>query len=365
VAVPDASDFQTLHEIVKAARANVPDGPWDYLVGAAESEATVLRNRAAIDSLALRPRVLRNVSNIDCAGSLLGKRMRLPVFVAPMGSIQMLHESAALGLARGAAQFGTTFMLSSTAAPGMEAVAQGSDGTRIFQLYVRGDVSMVDDHVRRALDNGFHAFCITVDTAIYGRRERDVIKRFVPLARRTAAGQDFQAGITWDLVKWFKDKYPSYPLALKGIATGADAAIAVEHGVALVYVSNHGGRQLDQGVGSLDVLPEVLEAVRGRAEVVVDGSFMRGTDVLKAMALGAQAVGIGRLCGFGLAVAGDAGVQRVLELLELEIRTSMGLLGVTRTDELSPAFVRTAPLVRPPHTLKSAFPFLDLPEGDY
>ncbi|MFN0304159.1 MAG: alpha-hydroxy acid oxidase [Burkholderiales bacterium] len=362
--MPDANDFQTLHEVVKAARANVPDGPWDYLVGAAETETTVLRNRLAIDSLALRPRVLNNVRDIDCTSTFLGQRMRLPVFVAPMGSVQMLDPSAGLGLAKGAEQFGVTSFLSSTAAPGLEAVAAGSKGPKIFQLYVRGDLAWVEDYVRRAMAGGFHAFCITVDTALYGRRERDVIKRFVPTARRAMTGADFQAGISWDLVRWFKTKF-SIPLILKGIATAEDAVMAVEHGVEVVYVSNHGGRQLDQGVGSLDVLPEVLEAVRGRADVIVDGGFMRGTDVLKGIAMGAKAVGLGRVCGFGLAAGGDAGVRRVLELMEVEIRTAMGLLGVTRVDQLKRAHVRAAPVIRMPHILKSAFPHLDLPEGQY
>ena len=362
--MPDANEFQTLHEIVKAARANVPDGPWDYLMGAAETETTVLRNRLAIDSLGLRPRVLHDVREIDCTSTLLGQRMRLPVFVAPMGSVQMLDASAGLGLAKGAAQFGVTSFLSSTAAPGLEAVAAGSQGPRIFQLYVRGDRAWVADYVRRAIDCGFHAFCITVDTALYGCRERDVIKRFVPTARRAMTGAEFQAGISWDLVKWFKDNF-ALPLILKGIATAEDAAIAVEHGVEVVYVSNHGGRQLDQGVGSLDVLPEVLKAVRGKADVIVDGGFMRGTDILKGIAMGAQAVGLGRVCGFGLAAGGEAGVRRVLELMEVEIRTAMGLLGVTRVDQINQSHVRAAPVVRMPHILNSAFPHLDLPKAQY
>ncbi len=362
--MPEATEFQTLHEIVKAARANLPDGPWDYLIGAAETETTGLRNRMAIDSLALRPRVLHNVRDIDCTRMFLGQRMRLPVFVAPMGSVQMLDASAGLGLAKGAEQFGVMSFLSSTAAPGLEAVAAGSTGAKVFQLYVRGDRSWVADYVRRAIEGGFHAFCITVDTALYGRRERDVIKRFVPTARRAMTGADFQAGISWDLVKWFKDTY-SMPLILKGIATAEDAVIAVEHGVEVVYVSNHGGRQLDQGVGSLDVLPEVLDAVRGKADVIVDGGFMRGTDVLKAIAMGAQAVGLGRVCGFGLAAGGDAGVRRVFELMEIEIRTAMGLLGVTKIEQINKGHVRAAPIVRMPHILNSAFPHLDLPVERY
>jgi glycolate oxidase len=200
-------------------------------------------------------------------------------------------------------------MLSSVCNPGLEATAAAAaDNYRIFQLYVRGDDAWVDDHVKRAKDNGYSAFCLTVDTATYSRRERDLLKRFVKPWRTRASGFDYQAGLSWDHVKRFKDTH-DIPLILKGIATAEDATLACEHGVDVVYVSNHGGRQLDHGRGSMDVLPEVVDAVGGRASIMVDGGFMRGTDVAKAIAMGADCVGIGRLECLGLAAAGTPGLD--------------------------------------------------------
>ena len=359
------TDFQTLHEIVKAARANTTDAPWDYLTGGAETEATQLRNRLAIDSLALRPRVLHDVRMMSTATTLLGKPMRMPVFIAPMGSLQMLDPSAGLGVAKAAESFGILSMLSSVVPPGLETVGDQTRHPKVYQLYVRGDRAWVDDYVKRAIEHQYHAFCFTLDTAIYGRRERDVIKRHVPAGRLGASGFEFQADMTWELIAWFKEKYPDYPLVLKGIANADDAKLAVEHGAEVVYVSNHGGRQLDQGPGTIAVLEEVLQAVGNRAEVIVDGGFLRGTDVVKALALGARAVGIARLVGFGLAAGGEAGVLRMLELLEMEIRIAMGLLGVTRPDQLNKSHVRAASPVRATHALYSAFPFLELPAQRY
>jgi isopentenyl diphosphate isomerase/L-lactate dehydrogenase-like FMN-dependent dehydrogenase len=348
--------FQTLHEIVKAAKQNLAPGPWDYLIGGAESETTLKRNRLAIDSLAFRPRVLRNVSKVDYSSTFLGRPIRIPVMCAPVGSIESFDAGGGATVAKATAEFGAVQMLSSVCNPGLEAVAAAADNFRIFQLYVRGDDAWVDDHVKRAIDNGYTAFCLTVDTASYSRRERDLAKRFVKPWRVRATGHDFQAALNWDHVKRFKDKH-RIPLILKGIATAEDAGLACEHGVDVVYVSNHGGRQLDHGRGSLDVLPEVLAEVQKRAAVIVDGSFVRGTDVVKAIALGADLVGIGRLACCGLAAAGQAGLVRVLELLEDEIRIAMRLLGITSWKELDRSYLHAAPPVVPPHAT-SAFPLL-------
>jgi glycolate oxidase len=234
----------------------------------------------------------------------------------------------------------------------------------VFQLYVRGDDAWVDDHVKRALDHGYAAFCLTVDVAMYSRRERDLIGRFVKPWRATApAGSTYQSGLSWAQVRRFKDKHNgpnALPLILKGIATVEDAELAVEHGVEVIYVSNHGGRQLDHGLGSAAVLPEIVRAVRGRAEVWVDGGFMRGTDIVKAIALGAKAVGLGRLPCLGLAAAGVPGLVRALEILENEVQTCLGLLGVTSFAELTPRHVAAAPPVGE-HDVFSAFPLLGGP----
>jgi isopentenyl diphosphate isomerase/L-lactate dehydrogenase-like FMN-dependent dehydrogenase len=355
--------FQTLHEIVKAARQNLAPGPWDYMAGGAESETTLRRNRLAIDSLALRPRVLRDVSKVDTSASLFGRPMRIPVMLAPVGSIESFAEGGGATAAKASAEFGVPQMLSSVCNPGLEAVAAAADNFRIFQLYVRGDDAWVDDHVKRAGDHGYAAFCLTVDTASYSRRERDLARRFVKPWRVRATGHNFQAALSWDHVKRFKDTH-QMPLILKGIATAEDALLACEHGVEGIYVSNHGGRQLDHGRGSLDVLPEVVSVVAGRATIMVDGGFMRGTDVIKAIALGAHVVGVGRLECCGLAAAGAPGLVRALEILEEEIRIALGLLGVTHLGALDRSYIHAAPPVTPAH-VTSAFPLLDLNVDEY
>ena len=356
-------EFQTLHEVVRAARRRLSHNIWDYLIGGTETETTVRRNRLALDQLAFRPRVLRDVSKVDCAGSLFGRALRIPVALAPVGSLESFDPGAGAAVARAAGQFGVAMLLSSVSQPGLEAVAAASTGPKIFQLYVRGDDGFVDDYARRAADAGYDAFCITVDTAHYSRRERDIAKRFAKPWRQRATGQAFQAGFSWSHIARFKEKH-RIPLILKGIATAEDAEIAVEHGVEGIYVSNHGGRQLDHGGGAIELLPEVVAAVRGRARIIIDGGFSRGTDIVKAMALGADAVGIGRLYCYGLAAAGEAGIIRVLELLETEITVCLGLLGVDRFAALDRSYLRPAAPVALPH-VHSAFPLLDVSEESY
>jgi len=357
---PLSEQFLTLQEIVAAARRNLAPGPWSYLVGGAETETTVRRNRLALDSIAFRPRVLRDVSRLDASADFFGRKVRLPVMLAPIGGLESIVEGGAAAAARGAAAFGVPQMLSSVCQPGLEATAAAADTVRVFQLYVRGDDAWVDDHVKRALDHGYAAFCLTVDVAMYSRRERDLIGRFVKPWRATApAGSTYQSGLSWDQVKRWKDKHSDkrLPLILKGIATVEDAEIAVQHGVEVVYVSNHGGRQLDHGLGSAAVLQEIVRVIGGRAQVWVDGGFMRGTDIVKAIALGATTVGLGRLPCLGLAAAGVPGLVRALEILENEVQTCLGLLGATSFAELTPQHVTAAPPVGE-HGVFSAFPLM-------
>ena len=350
--------FLTLQEIVATARRKLAPGPWNYLAGATETETTMRRNRQALDRIAFRPRVLNDVSKVDSTATFMGKKVRLPVMLAPVGGMESFAQGAAADAARGAAQFGIPQMLSSVCQPGLEATAAAADTIRVFQLYVRGDNAWVDDFVKRALANGFTGFCFTVDSAHYSRRERDLAGRFAkPWRPVDGAGMQFQAALSWDQVKRYKDKY-DLPLALKGIATAEDAEIAIEHGVEIIYVSNHGGRQLDHGLGSAAVLPEILKAVNGHAEVWVDGGFMRGSDIVKAICLGAKTVGIGRLACLGLAAAGVPGLVRTLELLEEEVRICLGLLGVASFAGLTPRHVTAAAPVFEPHVL-SAFPLID------
>jgi len=357
-------DFQTLHEIVAKARQNLNQNDWDYIVGGAETETTLRRNRLAIDQIALRPRVLRDVSRIDASVEVLGRKLRLPVMFAPVGSLECFHPAAAADVARAAQAFGAAHMLSSVCHPGLEKVAEAApDALRIYQLYVRGDAAWVDDHVARAIANGYRAFCLTVDTAIYSRRERDIAKRHVVSGRRRASGREFQAALDWRTVERIKKRF-DIPLALKGIATAEDAKIAVEHGVEWIYVSNHGGRQLDQGRGSMDVLPEVVAAADRRAKVIVDGGFARGTDIVKAIASGASLVGIGRLQCYALAAGGEVALIRLLELLEDEVQRCLGLLGITGFADLDRSYLHAAPSVTAPHIL-SAFPLLKIDDYRY
>ena len=357
-------EFENLHEIVRKARQNLNQNEWDYIVGATESETTLRRNRLALDSIAFRPRVLRDVSRVDTGVDVLGRKLRLPVLLAPVGALENFDESAAAGVVRAAGDFGVAHMLSSVSKPGLEGVAAAApDALRIFQLYVRGDDAFVEDHVTRAIANGYAAFCLTVDTAHYSRRERDLAKRHATRGRRNIDGRELQAGLDWRTVELIKDKF-KIPLALKGIATVEDAAIALDHGVEWIYVSNHGGRQLDHGRGSMDVLPEIADAVAGRAKIMVDGAFYRGTDIVKAIAAGAHLVGLGRMQCYGLAAAGEAGVVRVLEILEDEVRRCLGLLGVTKFAELDRSYLHPAAPTNAPHVL-SAFPLLHIEDYRY
>lgn len=360
--------YLVLHEFVKAAKNRLDANLWDYLAGATETETTMRRNRMGIDALALRPRVLRDVSEIDTTSTLFGRTVRLPVLLAPVGGLEFLAVGAngAVTAGEGASAFGVPLMLSSVSKPGLEDVAAATPGMKIYQLYVRGDASFIEDSIQRARANGYDAFCLTVDTAIYSRRERDIARRFAKPWRASATGdaQRFQAMLNWDDVKRIRDRHPTLPLILKGIATAEDAVIACEHGVEVVYVSNHGGRQLDAGRGSIEVLPEVVKAVAGRAKVWVDGGFSRGTDIVKALCLGAECVGLGRLYCYALAADGAAGVVRLLEILENEFRSALGLLGVTSVAELGPGFVHAAMPTNPPH-VHSAFPLLRLDDSGY
>jgi isopentenyl diphosphate isomerase/L-lactate dehydrogenase-like FMN-dependent dehydrogenase len=359
-----ATEFLNLHEIIGKARRNLNQNDWDYIVGGTETETTLRRNRRALDSIAFRPRVLRDVSTIDASVAQLGRKLRLPVVLAPVGALESFHPEGAAPVARAAREFGVAHMLSSVCEPGLEMVAQAApDATRMFQLYVRGDEAFVDDHVGRAIANGYAAFCLTVDTAIYSRRERDIAKRFVTAGRRRASGREFQAALDWRTVKRIKDRF-KIPLALKGIATAEDAKIAIEHGVDWIYVSNHGGRQLDHGRGSMDVLPEIVGAVDGRAKIVIDGSFCRGSDIVKAIAHGADLVGIGRMQCYALAAAGQAGIVRLLELLEDEVKRCLGLLGVSKLAELDRRYLHHAEAITLPDVL-SAFPLLEIEDYRY
>ena len=339
-----AADFVSLQEIVLAARRNLPQELWDHLSGGSDSETTLWRNRLALDSLALRQRVLVDVREIDITTTLLGQKLASPVFLAPVGGfVGFVHPEGACNVARAAVAHGTTAFISTAAKPGIEQAAAAVREPLLFQLYVRSDRKWVEDILDRAKASGYRALCVCVDRNYYGRRERDLISH--ANVREGFGDPKYQMALNWDDIGWMKQRMGK-PLILKGIATAEDARLAVEHGADVVYVSNHGGRQLDHAQASIEVLPEVVAAVEGRAEVLFDGGVLRGTDVIKALCLGARAVGVGKLLGWGLAAAGELGIVRMLELMDVEIRTALGLMGVTSLKQLNPSWVRPAQPVR-------------------
>jgi glycolate oxidase len=355
-----ATDFVSNEELVLAARKNLPQGRWDYLTGGSESETTMRRNRLAFDRWAFRPRVLVDVSKIDTSASFMGQRLRIPVVLAPVGGLSGLWPDGDAEAARAASEFGTVHVLASGANPQMERIADTGDFAKVFQLYIQGDEAWVRGIAERVRPAGFIGLCLTADVAIYSRRERAMLSAAVPARLMDRSQRNYLAELTWEYMDRIREWAGHPSLLLKGVATAEDAALAVEHGVDVIWVSNHGGRQLDHGLGSLDVLPEVVDAVGGRAEIVLDGGVQRGSDVVKAIALGATTVAVGKLQGWALASAGADGVRRMLEILENEIVSAMGLLGVTSMAELGPRFLHRAEPVTPPHEMSA---WANLPGG--
>ena len=353
-----SSQFNTNEEIVQAARRHLAQGPWDYLSGGTESETTMRRNRLAFDRIAFRPRVLVDVSTIDRSSTLLGHNLKIPVLLAPIGGLQNFDPRAGVAVSQAADEFGTLHVVSSATLPTLEETAASTDRSKIYQLYIRGDWDWVKAMIDRVKQSGYQGLCITVDSAVYSRRERPLISRWNVDATREPQDRKWSANVTWETIDRIKE-YLGGPFMLKGITTAEDAAIAVEHDVDVIWVSNHGGRQLDHGLGTMDILPEVMAAVGDKAEVVIDGGVLRGTDVIKAIALGAKAVAIGKLQGWGLAAGGKDGVVRVLEILEEEIRVSMGLLGVSSLGHLNKALICPGELTTMPHEMSA---WVNMPE---
>jgi glycolate oxidase len=351
--VAKTDDWLTIPEIVQAAHGRLSNEIWDYSCGGAESETTLRRNRSAFDSLAFRTRILRGVAHPDTSTTFLGFRLTLPVMLAPVGSIIHFDDDGALAAARAAERAGTGTFVGTLSSPSMENVRSGAQGPLFFQLYVRGDRGWIEAIVRRAERAGYSAICLTADSGAYGRRERDLHNRFFPRDRAGRpnleglpgnsdgrAREDTQAALTWEDLAWLRSA-TRLPLILKGVTTAEDAELAIGHGVDVIYVSNHGGRQLDHGPATIEVLPEIVHAVRGRADVIVDSGFMRGTDVVKAIALGAKAVLIGKLQTWGLAAGGARGLQRALELLATEMAIVMTNVGVGTVAEIDSGCLRS------------------------
>jgi isopentenyl diphosphate isomerase/L-lactate dehydrogenase-like FMN-dependent dehydrogenase len=301
-----------------------------YFAGGAGDEVTLRDNLAAFERRKLRPRVLVDVRNVSTATTVLGTEVALPILIAPLALQRMAHPDGEIATARAAAAAGTIMCLStaSTTRPA-EVAAAAPHATRWFQVYVFQDRSETEELVREAVDNGFSALVLTVDTPYLGRRERDLRIDFQIPEHLTVVGDifggGFDAALSWRDLEWLAGY--ELPVVVKGILTAEDARLACEHGAAAIVVSNHGGRQLDGVPATLDALEEVVEAVDGRAEVLLDGGVRRGTDALKALALGARAVLIGRAMVWGLAARGEDGVADVLRLLRDEVELGLALLG--------------------------------------
>ena len=352
-------DFVSNEEIVQEARRRLAQGPWNYLVGGSESETTMRRNRLAFDRIAFRPRVLVDVSKIETSTSLLGHHMRIPVLLAPVASLQEFTPEGATASATAAGEFGIIQVVSSATDPSLEETSEAIDSPKIFQLYVHGDWNWTKKMIDRAKNAGYKGLCITVDIASYSRRERQLLTRWTPITRRNPPNPIWESSVTWESIDRMKD-YSGLPFILKGISTATDAALAVQHGIDVVWVSNHGGRQLDCGQGTMEMLPEIVDATGGHAEIVLDGGVQHGSDIVKAVAMGAKTVAIGKLQGWGLAANGTQGLVRVLEILQEEIRVAMGLMGVTSIDQLAQSYVCKAEAVTKPHEMSA---WVNMPEG--
>jgi glycolate oxidase len=289
----------------------------------------------------------------------MGHDMRIPVLLAPVGSLQVFIPEGGAAAAKAAGEFGVVHVVSSVTEPSLEETMAVTDSPKIFQLYIHGDWDWTKEMIDRAKNAGYQGLCITTDTANYSRRERPLLTRWTPFSQRTPRNPVWAASVTWESIDRIKE-YAGLPFMLKGIATASDAALAVEHGVDVIWVSNHGGRQLDHGLGTMEMLPEIVDVVGGKAEIVVDGGVQRGSDVLKAVAMGAKSASIGKLQGWGLAANGTAGLVRVLEILQEEIRVAMGLMGVTSMDQLSPSYICKAEATTQPHEMSA---WVNMPGG--
>jgi isopentenyl diphosphate isomerase/L-lactate dehydrogenase-like FMN-dependent dehydrogenase len=312
-----------------------------YFAGGAGDEVTLRANVEAFRARRLRPRVLVDVSSVSTATTVLGTEISLPVLIGPLAFQRMAHPDGEAATARAAAAAGTVMCLSSAASmSATEVAAAAPGGTRWFQVYVFRDRPLTEDLIGEAIEHGFSALVLTVDTPFLGRRERDLRVDFRLPEELEPYGErlkNFDASLSWRDLEWLAGY--GLPLVVKGILTAEDARLACEHGADAVVVSNHGGRQLDGVPATLDALGEVVEAVDGRVEILLDGGIRRGTDVLKALALGANAVLIGRAMLWGLAVSGEEGVAEVLRLLREEVELGLGLLGCPSPAEVTRAHV--------------------------
>lgn len=336
-------EILTLADLEPLARGRIEPGAWDYYAGGAGDERSLAENRVAWDRIRLLPRVLVDVSRRDLSTAAFGVPLAHPIVVAPMAAHDLAHPEAERASCRGAADAGALYTLSTISSVPLEAVAEvAPDAPRWFQLYAPSDRGACRELVERAAAARYGAVVVTVDLPLPGNRDRDVRNAFrVHAGAHLPAGQPTdETGIVelptfdWAWLDWLRSICP-IPLVAKGILRADDAARAVDAGCDGIWVSNHGGRQLDTSVTAIDALPAVAEAVRDRALLVVDGGVRRGIDVLKGLALGAHLVAVGRPVLWGLAVDGSDGVRRVVEILRDELSLAMALAGARSVAEVT------------------------------
>ena len=352
-----ANDPINLYDYEARAKLVLPHNNWEFIEAGSMDEFTTRRNRSAFEDLKLRPRFLRDVQERKISTTVLGQEISMPVMVAPAGSHMLAHPDGEVATAQGAGRSDTLMMLSTSSNYSMEEVSDAASGPLWFQLYHRG-YNFTEMLVHRAEEAGFKAIVLTIDTPVASPKERDLRNRYkrehdlgnfrgMDADRSVISGTDETEGwdvsyappITWRELEWLRG-LTSLPLVLKGVRTSEDAYEAVEHGVDGLLVSTHGGRQLDMTMGAIEMVPEVVEAARGRAEVYVDSGVRRGSDVIKALALGAKAVAIGRPLFWGLAIDGANGVHGVLELLREEVDRAMAFTGQSDVNALEPGVVQ-------------------------
>jgi L-lactate dehydrogenase (cytochrome) len=369
-------------DLRKIARRRLPRGVFDYIDGGAEDEVTMAANSEAYRQVTFKPRVLRDMSEVDISSTLLGKPLTYPLVLAPTGFTRIADPAGELAVARAAERAGVPYSLSTLGTRSIEEVAKVSSGRLWYQLYVFKDRGIVTDMIDRAAAAGYEALCVTVDTAMLGKRERDVRRgftlppklglstifdgivhpgwtwRFVtsePIVFANLAGRavgdgteaislaeyfttGLDSGLDWEDIEWLRERW-SGPIVIKGIQSVADAVIAADRGIDAIALSNHGGRQLDSAPAPLDLLPSVADAVGGRIEIICDGGVRRGSDIVKALALGATACMAGRAYLYGLGAAGEAGVDHVLETLGSDMKRTMALIGCASVKELDQDYI--------------------------
>jgi lactate 2-monooxygenase len=351
----------------RAAEALDP-GPFDYIAGGAGSESTMRANRQAFERRRLRPRMLRGNRERDLSAEVLGTRSEAPFLLAPVGVLSIAHPDGELAVARASATTGVPLILSSAASHSIEEIAEAmGDARRWFQLYWVNDREVAASFVRRAEESGYSAIVVTLDTPVLGWRERDLRNAYLPFITGEGCAQFFSdpvfrsrldqppeedmlaaaaamlatfpnLDLTWDDLDWLRG-LTDLPLVVKGVLTADDARLALEHGADGISVSNHGGRQVDGAIAALDALVEVREAVGPEVCVLMDGGIRRGADVLKALALGADAVLLGRPYAYGLAVGGQQGVETVINQLLADTDLTLALVGGTSATALDDTWI--------------------------